>query len=74
MKRERLTTLILLLILSFIFLVLAFYVFIIFKSDYLDYRAGSLDVLQLFKDAILFGWWMALFSLIKYIYKQDRLK
>lgn len=74
MKRERLTSLVLLATLSFIFLVLGFFVFIVFKSDWLDFRSGRLDGLQVFKDAILLGWWLALFSLIKYIYKQNQRK
>ncbi len=72
--REHLTSLILLAVLSFIFLVLGFFVFIIFKSDWLDFRTGRLEDLQIFKDVILLGWWLALFSLIKYIYKQYRRK
>ncbi len=72
MSKERTISLILISVLSFIFLVLGIFVFIVFKSDYLDFRAGRLDNLQIFKDAILLGWWLVLFSLIKYIYKQSR--
>lgn len=72
MSKERTISLVLISVLSFIFLVLGIFVFIVFKSDYLDFRAGRLDNLQIFKDAILLGWWLVLFSLIKYIYKQSR--
>jgi O-antigen/teichoic acid export membrane protein len=74
MKAERLTLLVLVLILSGLFLGLGFFVFIIFKSDFLDWHTGRLTDLQVFKDVILLGWWLALFSLIKYIYKQFRQK
>jgi len=72
MSKERTISLVLISVLSFIFLVLGIFVFIVFKSDYLDFRSGRLDNLQIFKDAILLGWWLVLFSLIKYIYKQSR--
>lgn len=72
MSKEKTINIILLSVLSFIFLVLGIFVFIVFKADYLDFRAGRLDNLQIFKDAILLGWWLVLFSLIKYIYKQSR--
>ena len=72
MSKERTISLVLISVLSFIFLVLGIFVFIVFKADYLDFRAGRLDSLQIFKDAILLGWWLVLFSLIKYIYKQSR--
>jgi hypothetical protein len=72
MSKEKTISLVLISVLSFIFLVLGIFVFIVFKADYLDFRAGRLDNLQIFKDAILLGWWLVLFSLIKYIYKQSR--
>lgn len=72
MKKDKLISLTLIIILSFIFIVLGFFVFIIFKADYLDFISNRLDGLQIFKDAILLGWWLTLFSLIKYIYKQYR--
>lgn len=71
MKKDKLAGIILISVLSFIFLVLSFFAFIVIKADYLDFRAGRLDVLRAFKDAIMLGWWSALFFLIKHIYKQS---
>jgi len=74
MKKEELIRIILISVLSFLFVVLGVFVFIIVQADWAEYKLGRLDGLQIFKDAIFIGWWAALFSLIKYIYKQNRRK
>lgn len=55
---------------SFIFIFLSFFAYIIVKSDILDMKSGRLDNLLLFKDFIFIVLWLLLIPLIIFLFKR----
>jgi len=74
MSFKRTKNLILGSILSFVFILLSFLVFIVVKSDFLDIKAGRIDYLLFFKDLVFIAVWLFLIPIVIFLFKGEKHK